>query len=115
MTDAALTFTTSPGKDADVVILKLSGPLTLGNMFGFQDQFRQMKPAFLLVDMSDVPYVDSAGLGVLVNGFVSAQDGHRRFALAGVTPRIQALMELTKVHTIIPVFENVEQAFEPRP
>ncbi len=115
MNDAALTFTSAPGKDPNVLVLTLAGPLTLGNMFGFQAEFRQMKPAFLIVDMSGVPYVDSAGLGVLVNGFVSAQSGHRRFALASVNPRIQALMELTKVHTIIPIFTDVEQAYQFKP
>lgn len=115
MNDPALTFTSTPGKDPGVLILKLAGPLTLGNMFGFQGEFRELKPAFLIIDMSDVPYVDSAGLGVLVNGFVPAQGGHRRFALASVNTRVQSLMELTKVHTLIPIFGDVEQARQFQP
>lgn len=42
MTDAALTFTSAPGKDPDVLVVKLVGPLTLGNLFEFQDKFRVM-------------------------------------------------------------------------
>jgi len=110
MSDAGLTFTSTAGEALGVLILKLAGPLTLGNLFTFQNEFREMKPDYLIVDMSGVPYMDSAGLGLMVNAFVSAQTGHRQFSLACVSPRLMALLELTKVQTLIPTFADVEEA-----
>lgn len=92
------------------MILKLTGPLTLSNMFTFQNEFRAMRPACLVLDMTDVPYMDSAGLGVLMNYFVAAQDDHRRFVLAGVNSRIMSLLEMTKVDQILKFADSVEAA-----
>ncbi len=110
MNDKALTYTSSAGTKEGTVILKLVGPLTLGNMFTLQNDLRAMKPACLIVDMTDVNYMDSAGLGVLMNAFVAADDGNRKFLLAGVNQRIMSLLEMTKVDQVLKLFPSVEAA-----
>ena len=97
MSDNALTYSYAKGSKEGTVVLKLAGPLTLTNMFAFQGEFRATKPSCLIIDMADVPYMDSAGLGLLTNYFVAAQDDHRRLLLACVSERIMALLEMTKV------------------
>lgn len=79
-------------------------------MFGFQGEFRAMTPACLILDLSGVPYMDSAGLGVIMNYFVAAQDDHRKFLLAGVNERIVALLEMTKVDQVLILYPSVEAA-----
>ncbi len=110
MSDTPLTFSSTNGGKDGTVILKLVGPLTLSNMFSFQGQFRAMKPECLILDMTGVPYMDSAGLGLLTNYFVAAQDDHRKFLLAGVSERILALLEMTKVDQILKLYPSVEAA-----
>ena len=110
MSDKTLTYSTTSGAKEGTVVLKLVGPLTLSNMFAFQGQFRSMKPACLILDMSEVPYMDSAGLGLLTNYFVSAQDDNRKFLLASVNERIMSLLEMTKVDQILQMFPSVEAA-----
>ncbi|MDE3104393.1 MAG: STAS domain-containing protein [Acidobacteriota bacterium] len=110
MTDAAFSFSTRPGKAEGTIILKLNGPLTLSNMFTFQNEFRSLKPACLIVDMTDVPYMDSAGLGLLMNAFVLAQDEHRRFLVAGVNARIMALLEMTHTDQVLALYPTVDEA-----
>ncbi len=56
------------------MILKLAGPLTISTIFGFQNELRAMTPEVLIVDLSETPYMDSAGLGLIMNSYVSAQD-----------------------------------------
>ena len=112
MSDKTLTYSSANGGKDGTVILKLVGPLTLSNMFAFQGQFRSMKPACLILDMSGVPYMDSAGLGLLTNYFVSAQDDNRKFLLASVNERIMSLLEMTKVDQILRMFPTVEAAEE---
>jgi anti-anti-sigma factor len=55
-----------------------------------------------------VPYMDSAGLGVLINGYVSRQNRGRRIAFVGPTDRVTALMKTTRVDTVLPIFSSVD-------
>lgn len=110
MQDRELTFSTSDGAADGVLILTLDGPLLLGNLFDFQSALRALKPPCLILDLSDVPYMDSAGLGVLMNYYVSAQGNHREFFVSGVSERIRALLEMTKVDQILKIYSSVEAA-----
>ena len=69
-----------------------------------------MTPKVLIVDLSDSPYMDSAGLGLLMNYYVSAQNHGRKILLASVNERIKALLELTKVDGILQSYPTVEAA-----
>jgi anti-anti-sigma factor len=110
MRDDPMTHSNSPGSSEGTTILKLSGPLTLSTIFGFQNAFRSMKPKVLILDLSDSPYMDSAGLGLIINYHVSAQDESRKLLLAGVNDRIKALFEMTKVQGVLKCFPTVEGA-----
>jgi anti-anti-sigma factor len=110
MSENALNYSYSNGSRDGTTILKLVGPLTLTNMFAFQGQFRSTKPPCLIIDMTEVPYMDSAGLGLITNYFVAAKDEHRRLLLAGVNERIMSLLEMTKVDQVLALFPSVEAA-----
>ncbi len=110
MSDAPFSYTSSPGTKDGTIILKMTGPLTLTSIFAFQNEFRLMKPPALIVDLSECPYMDSAGLGLLMNQFVSSEAGHRKFLLAAVNERIESLFELTKVSAILKRYPTVEAA-----
>jgi len=110
MLDKELSYTTSAGAKEGTVIMTLQGPFTLGNMFQLQGELRSLKPACLVLDMTSVPYMDSAGLGVVMNYFVSAQSAGRKVILAGVNERVKALMEMTKVDAVLKMVDSVEVA-----
>ncbi len=108
--DAPFSFHTQPGRKDGTQILTLTGPLTLNSMFSFQNEFRAMRPPVLIVDMTECPYIDSAGLGLLMNQYVSAENGQRTFLLAGVNSRVEAIMASTRVKAILSLFPTVESA-----
>jgi len=110
MRDEPLTYRISEGSKAGTVIVKLSGPLVLSNLFALQDELRTMKQPATIFDLSESEYMDSAGLGVLVNFYVSAEKNGRKMALAGVNERIEALLEMTHVKTLLRVFATVNEA-----
>lgn len=112
MPDECLTFTQRPGSRDGIQILSLSGPFTLGNMFELQRVVQQIHSRYLIFDLSKVPYMDSAGLGLLVNTYVSAQKNGRKMAVVGTPPRIMILFELTKVDTLLSRFATIEAAEE---
>ena len=93
-----------------ICTMKLTGPLVLSKMFDFQKRLREEKSRGLIIDLSDVPYIDSAGIGVLVNGMVSCKNHNRTLVLAGVTERVMTVLRITKVDTLFHFAESKEQA-----
>jgi anti-sigma B factor antagonist len=110
MRDAPLTVTVKSGQHEDTTIPVLKGPLTLQNSFDFQNDLAEHKPAVLILDLTESPYMDSAGLGLVMNCYVSAEKNGRKVLLAGVNERIRALLELTRVHLILKNYATVAEA-----
>jgi len=93
-----------------VKIFRLTGPLTLGSVFEFQDVARADHNSAVVVDLSGVPYMDSAGLGAILGIMASCQRKSRGFGITGATDRIQTLFAVAGVNGLIPSFDSVELA-----
>ncbi len=91
-------------------IFKLSGPLTIQTLYDFQQMIRDETTKPIIVDISQVPYMDSAGLGCVVSAFTSCQRNHRAFGITGLTDRIRTLFAVTHVDGMLPVFDSLESA-----
>lgn len=92
-------------------VLVLSGPLTASNSAIFQNAMRREDPAeTIILDLSEVPYVDSAGLGLLVTAYVTRQKSGRKMVLSGINQRVQRLFEITKVASLFLTFSSPEEA-----
>ena len=110
MLEQGFSYSTADGSKAGTTVLTIEGPFTLANIFQIQTELRGLKPPCLVVDLAQVPYMDSAGLGVIMNAFVSAQSGGRKVAIANVNERVRSLLEITRVDSILPVFDSVNAA-----
>ena len=78
-------------------------------------QFREALTAlgeekYVLVDLSDVPFMDSAGLGALIGGIRRARENDGDVAVACNRPAITRLLHTTGFDRIVPVRESVEEA-----
>jgi anti-anti-sigma factor len=71
-------------------VLHLKGPLNIQTVFVFQDSMRAETGPSLVIDFSDVEFIDSAGLGALVAAHVGAQRGQRKLAFAGMNKQVTA-------------------------
>ena len=100
----------SDGKLEGERILKLTGPFTLSTMFEFQDAMRSNHPPILLIDLSDVPYMDSAALGSLMGVHVSCQQHGRRYALVGASERLQTLFRVSGVLVVLVIYSSLAEA-----
>src|ERR1700733_13750242 len=110
------------GKAPGTVIFRLSGPFTARDMFGsltpdalhnmldFQSTASEQPPAVNILDLTDVPYMDSTGLGMIVRHYVRCQGKGVRLIAAGVSPRVLALLKLTKMDAVIATTATVEDA-----
>ena len=91
-------------------ILRLRGVLTLLTLSDFQNTVRAETSALLIIDATDLQYMDSAGLGSLLGAFASCQRNDRAFAVTGASDRIQTLFRVTHVDTMLPTYASVEDA-----
>jgi anti-sigma B factor antagonist len=97
-------------KVGDVTVIDAVGRITLGEGAStFRDQVRDLAAAGdkkLLLNLAEVTYIDSSGIGELVSGFttIANQGGHLK--LLHLTKRIQDLLQITKLYTVFEVFED---------
>ncbi len=110
MADQPLHIEELPGSREGIHILRLRGPLTLQNVFGFQSKVRADKSRALIIDLTDVPLADSAGIGALVGAYVSRQKDGRRLGLVGVNQRIHQALEVTRVEGFFHFYGTVAEA-----
>ena len=93
-------------------VLRLKGPLTTENLPLFQNAMRRESGSTMILDLTDVPYVDSAGLGSLVSAYVSHSKAGRRVVLSGVNKRVLKLFEITKIEPLFLIFPTTWDAVE---
>ena len=97
-----------------VTILDLSGRITLGEESNqLRTHIKEMLAEGakrLVLDLGDVSYIDSAGLGTLVAGFTSSQSQGAVMKLANLTKRFREQLNITKLVTVFDVYDSVEAA-----
>ena len=99
-----------PGTQPGQRILRLEGALVMKTMFEFQSTVRADSSRSLIIDFTNVAYVDSAGIGALVGAYVTRQHGGRSLALVGVSERIHNALKVTHVEQFFRFFDSVSAA-----
>jgi len=110
MADQPLHIEDLPGSRDGIRIVRLSGPLSLANVFGFQSLLRADTSRALILDFSGVPLADSAGIGALVGAYVTRQKGGRSLGLVNVNQRIHQALEVTRVDGFFRFYGTVAEA-----
>ncbi len=121
MTSSIQWYLVTPSRNEDLQIemldspkgarlIKLSGPVTLRTLFEFQEAARKEADKPVIIDIEQVPYMDSAGLGAVISIFASCQRTSRGFAIIGVTERIRTLFQVTHCDGMLPCFDSLEAA-----
>lgn len=88
-------------------VLKLSGPLTIATLYEVQDLVRTGPTASLVLDLTGVPYVDSAGVGALVGAYVRLQKDQHTLSLAGTNERVRNTLKVTKVENFFEYIDSI--------
>jgi anti-sigma B factor antagonist len=86
-----------PGVKEGERILRLTGPLTISNLFDFQAKVRADQSPGLFLDFTNVPYIDSAGIGALVGAYVNHQKDGWALYLVSVNRRVRDALQVTRV------------------
>jgi len=98
-----------------VTIVDLDGRITLGDASSgkLRDAVRDVLSRGskkILLNLGDVTYIDSSGLGELVSSYTTASNQGAQVKLLNVQKKVQDLLQITKLYTVFDTFENEADA-----
>jgi len=64
----------------------------------------------ILVDLKNVRFIDSSGLGALVSGFKNATSNQGTLKLSSLQPQVKSMFELTRLHRVFEIFSTTDDA-----
>ena len=97
-----------------VVILDLSGRIVLGEgSIQLRESIKELLAKGqkdILLNLSDVNYIDSSGLGELVSAYTSVKNAGGELKLLGLTKKVKDLLQITKLYTVFDVKDDEASA-----
>jgi anti-sigma B factor antagonist len=97
-------------QSGDVAIVDLAGRITLGDGSGMiRNTIKELLAGGrknVLLNLKDVTYIDSAGLGELVSAFASVNNAGGNIKLLHVQGKVRDLLQITKLYTVFPAFDD---------
>ena len=98
----------------DVSVIDVSGRITLGEgSSALRDVLRELTARGnkkILLNLGDVTYIDSSGIGELVSGFTTVTNQGGDLKLLGLTKRVKDLLQITKLYTVFDIHEDEAHA-----
>ena len=95
-------------KSNGVTILDLSGRMTLGeDTILLRETIRDLishEHKMILLNLGDVPYIDSSGIGELVSAFTTVKKVGGELKLLNLTKKVRDVLQITKLYTVFDVY-----------
>ncbi len=70
----------------------------------------EKRQIMIAIDMTAIDFIDSSGLGSLVGGLKGIAKETGEIRIAGLSPEVRTIFELTRLHRIFDIYENIETA-----
>jgi anti-sigma B factor antagonist len=94
----------------DVTVMDAAGRITLGEgASAFRDRVRELVAKGdkkILLNLSEVSYIDSSGIGEMVSGFTTVTNNGGQLKLIGLSKRVKDLLQITKLYTVFEAFDD---------
>jgi anti-sigma B factor antagonist len=95
-------------------IIELKGNLVGGeNAQMFREKLYELiekKRVNVVVDMSDVKFVNSSGIGILISGFTTIKNAGGELKLARISDKVEGVLNITRLNKIFHIYPTVEEA-----
>ena len=111
--DARDRMTISREERNDLLILHIEGEIDVYNAYELRNEINQAieKKYFdLIIDLKNVSYIDSSGLGVLVSGVKSLMNNQGSLKLVDLNEKIRSLTKLTGLEKFFEIYDNIDEA-----
>ncbi|MGA8578112.1 MAG: STAS domain-containing protein [Bryobacteraceae bacterium] len=94
----------------DVAVIDVAGRITLGEgSSALRETLRDMvskNQKKILLNLGEVSYIDSSGIGELVSGFTTVTNSGGQLKLLNLNKRVKDLLQITKLYTVFDVHED---------
>jgi anti-sigma B factor antagonist len=98
----------------DVAVIDVAGRITLGEgSSALRDSIRELVSKGqkkILLNLAEVSYIDSSGIGELVSGFTTVTNSGGQLKLLNLTKRVKDLLQITKLYTVFDVHDEESAA-----
>jgi len=112
MTRPVLQIVPANGSRAGRRLMRLTGRLGIETVPAFLAAARAETAATLILDMGDLEYIDSSGVGALLQVHVSMAKSNRQLVLASVPEKVRLVLEIARLQSIFPMYSSVAIAEE---
>ncbi len=110
MTGEPFHVTGRAGSKQTVHIVSVRGAITNATSPAFDDAVRAATAPRLIIDLSEVPSIDSMAIGALVRVFVSCNKSGRKLALVGLSHHVKNVLRLTGVEPLFETYPTIAEA-----
>jgi len=100
----------------DVAIVKLAGEVDMSQSPSVHQalvEVLEKQPKRLVIDLTEVSYMDSSGVGILVDALRRVRVNGGKVALAGVAPRVLSVLQITKLDQFFEIHPTLHEALAP--
>src|SRR5271155_5387146 len=99
-----------PSSTESTSVYQATGKVSLESVNEFIQTLRAESAQSMILDMSKVSFLDSAGVGSLVSLFVSRRNQGKSFSLAALAPQAQAVVSVAGLQNLLPIYKTVDEA-----
>ena len=95
------------------VILTLAGEIDMKCSSELRAKFMELfknKPAVLVVDMTEVEFMDSSGLAILVEALKWCRQNDSKLKLVGMVQTVRSVFEISRLDSIFQIYDTIEEA-----
>ena len=110
MSTRGFQITGHAGATASAHILCVTGPITHSTAPALQEAVRAATSTSLIIDLSEVPSVDSMAMGALVRAYVFCNKSGRKLMLVGMNHRVRNVLRLTGVDSLFDNYATIPEA-----
>jgi anti-sigma B factor antagonist len=100
-------------QEQDVSLIKGRGRLDFNTANNFKKYLKEtveQGQVKIVLDITDVSFIDSSGLGAIVAGLRAANQAGGDVKLAGLSPQIRMIFELARLHKVFEITETAQEA-----
>jgi anti-sigma B factor antagonist len=103
-------------RDGDVIVIAIRGEIDLHNSPGLRtdllDALQRGMPKKLILNLGEVPYMDSSAIAVLVEALQKMRKAGGKIYLTNLQPRVKGLLEIARLDTIFSVVKDETEALK---
>ncbi len=99
----------------DGVLLRPKGDVDMARSPALRTKLTESlksKPARLVIDLCDVPYMDSSGLATLIEALQTTRKSEIKFIVCNLSPRVRSILEIARLTTVFTVVDSCDLALK---